>query len=126
MMETSFDRKHSGRFFFGLVLLVLGSLYLLHNLGYVYVGPVSRYWPALFILFGLARLLDYDGTAGRHTGIGWIFFGSWLLVSLNGWFDLDFHNSWPILLIGWGASLLWKGIYTHPEITTTEEIRHGI
>jgi len=124
-MNNRFSQYANGRFFFGLVLLILGSLYLLNNFGFMYVGHIGRYWPALFILFGLVRLLDYDGTWHRHTGIGWIFFGSWLLVSMNGMFGLDFQNSWPILIIGWGISMIWKASYRHPQIQIAEEQRHG-
>lgn len=123
-MENKLSRHSSGRFFLGLVLLVLGTLYLLHNFGFMYVGHISRYWPALFILFGLVRLMDYDGVSCRHTGIGWIFIGSWLLISTNELFGLDFHNSWPILIIGWGISMLWKALYRQPRISLTEE-HHG-
>lgn len=125
-MENRLAPYRSGRFFFGLVLVVLGSLYLLSNFGILFIDHISRYWPVLLILFGLTRLLDYDGTPGRHTGIGWIFLGAWLLVSINAMFGLDFHNSWPILIIGLGISLLWKALYRQPQISITEEPRHGI
>jgi hypothetical protein len=124
-MENKLARYTSGRFFFGLVLLVLGSLYLMHNFGFIYVGHISRFWPVLFILFGIARLLDYDGTNHRGSGIGLIFFGSWLLISMNGMFDLDFHDSWPILIIGWGVSILWKAYVRQERITIAEEQHHG-
>lgn len=124
-MENKITRHDSGRFIFGLVLLALGCLYLLNNFGFIFVGHISRYWPALFILFGLVRLIDYDGVSGHHTGIGWIFFGSWLLISMNGLFGLDFHNSWPILIIGWGISLLWKALYPQPQISIKEEHPNG-
>ncbi len=124
-MENKISRIYSGRFFFGIVLLVLGSLYLLDNLGFIYVGHISRYWPALIILFGLAKLMDYYGTSHRHTGIGMIFFGSWLLISMNGLFGFDFQNSWPILIIGWGLSILWKAFYPQPQISIAEEDHNG-
>jgi hypothetical protein len=125
-MENRFAQYGSGRFFFGLILLILGSLFLLDNLGYIYVGHLAHYWPALFILFGIVKLLDSDSARHRGNGIGWIFLGSWFLVSMNGIFDLDFHNSWPILIIGWGISMLWKAYYRQPEVTIGEEQHHGI
>src|SRR5512135_2045428 len=114
-MDTNAIRRSSGRFFVGLVLIVLGILYLLDNFGVLYIGHISSFWPVLFIVFGVARLLDFDGRS-HHNGIGWIFLGMWLLISVNGYFGLDFHNSWPILIIGWGISLLWKAFYRQPPI----------
>lgn len=124
-MDNTIVRHHSGRFFFGLVLLVLGSLYLMNNFGFIFIGHISRYWPVLFILLGVARLMDYEGDSSHGTGIGWIFLGSWLLISINGMFGLDFHNSWPILIIGWGISLLWKALYPKPHIAVKEEHPYG-
>lgn len=59
-------RRHS--IFTGLLLLVLGALLLVHNLlpGVVHLGRVARYWPALLILWGLARLWDW--WRARRTG----------------------------------------------------------
>jgi hypothetical protein len=124
-MEDKLTRRNSGRFFVGLVLLVVGSLYLLQNFGFIEVDHISHYWPVLLILFGLVRLINYDGISVRHTGIGWIFLGLWFLISMNGWFGLDFHNAWPILIIGWGIAILWKTLYRQPKILMTEEQHHG-
>jgi len=124
-MEQRISHYHSGRFFLGFVLLAIGSVYLLDNMGFIYVHHISRYWPALFILFGLAKMMDYDGHYYHGTGIGWIFLGSWLLISMNGLFGLDFQNSWPILIVGWGVSMLWKALYRQPRLDIAEEHRHG-
>jgi hypothetical protein len=124
-MENNIGPYRSGRFFFGLVLLILGSLYLMQNFDFIYIGHISRFWPVLFILFGVAKLLDYDGSRHRGSGIGMIFLGSWLLISMNGMFGLDFHDSWPILIIGWGVSILWRAYFRHPQITIAEEQHHG-
>jgi hypothetical protein len=124
-MENRIAHYRNSRFFLGLVLLLIGSLYLLDNFGFIYVGHISRFWPALFILFGFVRLLEFDGTYHHGSGLGWIFLGSWLLISMNGMFGLDFNNSWPILIIGWGASMIWKASYRRPQITIAEEQHHG-
>jgi len=124
-MENKITRYGTGRFFLGLALLIIGSLYLLNNLSFISVGHIGHYWPVLFILFGLAKLMDYDGTYYRGSGIGWIFLGSWLLISMNGIFGLDFHDSWPILIIGWGVAILWKAFYRQSRTTFAEEHHYG-
>ena len=125
-MENKIDRNFTGRFFFGLVLLALGILFLANNFDYIYIDHIGRYWPAILILFGVVRLFEPE-TDGRHgSGLGWIFLGTWLLVSMNDIWGLSFHNSWPILIIGWGASMIWKATYRKPELkAVVEEDHHG-
>jgi len=47
----------ANRFLGGLLLLGLGVLFLLSNLGYFSWGAVSRWWPLLLIAIGLVILL---------------------------------------------------------------------
>ncbi len=69
------------RSFFGpLVLILIGVLFLLKNLG----SPLpvfewfARYWPLLIILWGVSKLIDYyqaqrEGYAARGIGAGGVF-----------------------------------------------------
>ena len=43
--------------FLGLILLVIGVVYLLKNLGYISGAAWSIIWPAILIIFGLWILL---------------------------------------------------------------------
>ncbi len=124
-MENIQIRNTGGRFAFGVVLIVLGALFLAQNLDLIYVGHIGRYWPMIFILIGLVKLSDGSANARNGSGLGWIFFGAWLLISTNELWGFDFHNSWPILIIGWGISLLWKALYRQPRLLTAEEQHHG-
>jgi DUF4097 and DUF4098 domain-containing protein YvlB len=91
------QRRVSGGIFWGLVFLIIGSLFLIRNLGYAI--PLwtlfYRYWPVLLIVWGLFKLVDYwaaeaDGTArplfsaGDVTAIVFvILFGSLLTFAAN-------------------------------------------
>ncbi len=53
--------RSAGSFFWGLVLIAAGSIFLLKNLGYevpVWTG-IARYWPVLLIVWGFIKLIDY-------------------------------------------------------------------
>jgi hypothetical protein len=54
-------RRSAGTIFWGLTLLSIGALLLAHNLGYpLQIWPfVVRYWPALLIVWGLLKFVDY-------------------------------------------------------------------
>jgi uncharacterized membrane protein YhaH (DUF805 family) len=52
------NKSRTGRkVFWSLVLIAIGVIILLHNLGYIR-GDILRYWPVLIILIGLKKLLD--------------------------------------------------------------------
>jgi hypothetical protein len=66
-MTPPYARRRSS-IFGGLLLILVGFLFLIHNLapGLLHLGHVVRYWPVLLILWGLARLWDYS--AARRSG----------------------------------------------------------
>jgi len=69
--------RSAGSFFWGLILITAGSIFLLRNLGYdvpVWTG-IARYWPVLLIVWGLVKLIDYarlkrSGETGPLFGAG--------------------------------------------------------
>jgi hypothetical protein len=124
-MENKLSQKFTGSFFVGLALLALGTLFLLNNFDVIYVDHVGRYWPVILIAFGLVRLFESESTLQRGKGIWWIFISSWLLISFNGFFGLGFHSSWPILIVGWGISMLWRATRRTQIYEIAEEQHHG-
>ncbi len=87
------------------VLIALGCLFLLHNMGIFYFGWIGKLWPLILIVIGIgiyARRQSQGGCAkGRFSGM----IGPAVLVTLGVLFLLDqfdirsFHSTWPLLLI---------------------------
>src|ERR1700722_7234675 len=104
MEEGRKDR--SGHFVGGVILIVLGVLFLLDTLHIVPdIGNVFRFWPILFIAIGVSQLSS-SGSDGRpHKGLFWILLGAALLVSDLGIFRF---NIWGLL---WPAMLIWFGVH---------------
>jgi DUF4097 and DUF4098 domain-containing protein YvlB len=53
--------RSAGSIFWGLILISVGLVFLLKNLGYeipIWAG-IARYWPILLILWGVIKLFDY-------------------------------------------------------------------
>jgi predicted membrane protein len=62
--------QHSHHYFWGLILVLLGFLFLLQNLGYLDVDYVlSRYWPVILILIGLRILFNRRETGSTHNSV---------------------------------------------------------
>jgi len=80
------------------VLIILGVIFLLGNLGYVAWGRLgylfARYWPVLIILWGLIKLVEhYDAQRRGYRPRGFGFGGVMFLIFL--------------VLLGLGASSAW-------------------
>ena len=104
-------RNPRSQFGIGIFLLLIGVVILLDNFNIWDVGPVWRFWPVIVIAIGFGRLLDAQVTGEYQKAFWMLFIGTWLLVSEIHLFGLNFHNSWPILLIGVGIGMLWKSFY---------------
>src|SRR5581483_9023657 len=95
---------------FGLVIVAVGTLFLLGNFG-LDLGMLWRYWPVVLVAIGVAKLVDSPDSAGRIGGailltVGLIFLGNALhLPFLEG---IDLWRLWPIILIVVGISMLLK------------------
>jgi hypothetical protein len=111
-------RTDGGRVFWGLLLILLGGLFLLDQMGRLNFGEImSTYWPVIIILVGLSTMI---GSSFRRIG------GGLFLVALGAFFQLRelgilrediWHYAWPALIIVAGIWMLFGGIFrrrTHP------------
>jgi len=112
--ESRAARRHyrsgSHGLFFGAIVVAVGCLLLLDNLGIVRFHDIWQYWPVLLVAFGVARIVD------SRTPSGWIWGG---MVTLVGAFFLldtldiitfNFAMLWPVLLIAFGISVLFSAL----------------
>ncbi len=104
------EHRISGRseLFFGLLIIVLGIIFLLSNLEVVEAGDVLRLWPVLLILLGAAKMYDAVTTSGRFFGLFFVALGALLLLDRLYIIHFRLHDWWPLLLIVLGASLLFR------------------
>ncbi len=103
-----------GRLLAGLIIIGLGGLFLLQNLGYreFSVGLMIRdYWPAILIVIGLNVLFTRKSGAWFGAlvliGIGVALLG----LNLEWWVfqrELVWKLLWPVVLIVVGIRVLWQ------------------
>ncbi len=102
--EEGTDWSSAGIPIGAVVLIALGCLFLLHNLGVLYFGWIGKLWPLILIAIGIglyARRQSEGGHANRYSGL----MGPAVLVTLGVLFMIDqfdvrsFHSTWPLLLI---------------------------
>ena len=90
----------------GLVLIGVGLLFLADTLGFVSLdfGDLLRtWWPMIFVLVGIARLLEGQG----RPAAGFFVLGALLQLAVLGMFERwNLRRWWPVILILLGASMV--------------------
>jgi predicted membrane protein len=94
----------------------VGALFLLRNLGLLYIDDLWQYWPVILIVLGLSRVLSSFSFGSRFGGGLLLVVGSIFLLH-----NLDIiHGNiwgffWPVLLIAIGAGLLFRHLNGPPH-----------
>src|SRR5260370_21541598 len=101
--NSSNDRRDKGPVIGAVVFIVVGTVLLLEKLGYVPAGFALHFWPCIFIVIGIVKLV-YAG--GRPTGAVLIGLGVILQLNEIGITHLNFWDLWPVLIIVAGAGMM--------------------
>ena len=105
-MPTS--RNAAGRIFWGLVLILVGVLFLLDRMGRMDFGSLfSKYWPLILIFAGIVHLManNFRNAAGGVILI--IIGGFFMLANLEILGRSAWHYVWPLLIIILGIWVLF-------------------
>lgn len=95
----------------GLVLLIIGSAFLLANLGFFDIRVIRDYWPVLLIAFGLGHLaFPRHGMRSIVWSLALIVMGGLLQAQMLGYIRGNvWEIIWPVWLIFLGLSFLFRG-----------------
>ena len=99
-------RYRSGIPWAGVILIVLGALFLVDTLGIMDLGDlIGNWWPIVFILVGVVKLGDTEKTGA----VLFLVLGAVLLGATLDIYDWDvLGRFWPVILIFIGGMLLWR------------------
>lgn len=110
-VETSLHgMRLTGRLLFGILLVALGALWTLDNLGIADADQVLRWWPALLLAYGFVRVTGLDGTRRVVGGVLFMLAGGWMLARELGLVHISIFQLWPVFMILIGASLVWRSM----------------
>ena len=97
-----------GQVVVGLLVVAMGVLFLLDNLGYVGLRHAISFWPIAFIVGGASMLVSQEQRNGHFSGVVLIGVGVVLLLRHMGLFYISWNMVWPVLLILAGGLILFR------------------
>lgn len=111
----------------GVIVLALGVVFLLDNLGVTGARGALAYWPAILILVGGGKLLRARSVPQAVAGSVWTLAGTWLLLNNLDVIDRSFWSAlrtyWPLILVAVGLSILWRALQGREGCDSVENVR---
>ena len=114
MMETPEPtRSIAPQLVMGLLIIVIGVLFTLENVGLLDAHDYLRFWPVGLVAIGLVKLWQ-GGGGGAGSGFVFVFAGVWLLLESMGIVTISLWNLWPMLFVFVGGAMVWRGLFGRP------------
>lgn len=98
---------------FAILMIAVGVLLFLDNLGLFHFHDIWRFWPVALIAIGVAKLTDCRGLGARIWSLMLIVVGVTFLLNNLGIFHASWSLIWPLGLIGFGLMLLVNALERH-------------
>jgi hypothetical protein len=94
----------------GLLIVFVGVVFTLDELGIAPAASYLRYWPSALIALGVAKLLQARDGGGALTGLLLTGVGIWLQGEELNLFRVNIRQVWPLALVLFGGYLVWQGL----------------
>jgi predicted membrane protein len=92
----------------GLLLVLLGILFLLDNYSVIDAGEWLRYWPVLFVLLGLLKATRLGNASGRIFGGVVAVSGTLMVLNRADILHISIGSLWPLILVAIGLSFVLR------------------
>jgi hypothetical protein len=94
----------------GVVLIAVGVAFLLAELHLLSTRHFWRWAPLVLVVLGAGKILTASSFARVKGGLVLTLLGGWLLLNTHEVGFFHWGNSWPLLLIGFGAIAVLEAI----------------
>ncbi len=120
-MESSYQWRK--QVMWGLVLIGVGLVIFLDQMGYVEARSLWHYAPLVLVIFGINKMIGYPTARDFTSGLWMMFMGVWIFAVFENMFGLTFRNSWPFVIIASGVSMILEPLIKR-RFAANEEISH--
>ncbi|MGK5026525.1 LiaI-LiaF-like domain-containing protein [Janthinobacterium sp. RB2R34] len=94
----------------GVLVIGLGLVFLLDNLGLISVRHTFRFWPTILIIFGLLKISQSRTRSGYVLGGVMVLLGVTWTFRAIGLFYISWNMLWPLVIIGIGIAVVTKSL----------------
>jgi predicted membrane protein len=109
-MKNDTSKSIPSQVILGGFVVVMGVLFLLDNLDIFDFHRAVSFWPAVFVLLGVVKLLDTNSPNGKWFGSVLIGIGVLLTMNRLGYLQFELRAAWPLLLIVLGGAVIYKAL----------------
>jgi predicted membrane protein len=94
----------------GILVIAIGMLFLLDNLGIIDARGALAFWPLAFIVAGAVKFFDTGSHNGHAVGLALIAVGALLMLQRLGWLYFSWRTMWPVVMIAVGGLVVFKAL----------------
>jgi predicted membrane protein len=110
-MKSELQGKNVSRqVILGILVIGLGVLFLVDNLGFWDFRHALQFWPMAFIAVGVLKLVDSRRADGYFLGAVLVGVGVMMILNRLGIVYFSWRMVWPVLLIALGAAVLYRAV----------------
>ncbi len=102
----------------GLLIIFVGVVFSLEELGLAPAVDYLRFWPLALIAIGVVKMLQARDGGGAFAGLLFALVGIWLQAEELNIIHIRLWQIWPVALVLFGGFLVWQGLLsrgTQPE-----------
>ena len=118
------DRKQASQITTGVLLIVLGLIFLGQRLDVLPDIDLRRLWPVFLVVMGVGRVLAPAEGRRRSGGAWMIFLG--VLFLFHTYHVLRLDDSWPLFIVAAGVSILFGRRKCPPEGRRADQRALGV
>lgn len=120
-MDNNRQRHGAGQILIGVVVIAVGCLFLLENLGMLDFDYTLQFWPAILILAGALKLSQSEQGGGKIAGGVLIGLGVLLILKSTGLFHISWRTLAPLLMIGLGLVVIFKSAQNRRPVSMLDK-----
>ena len=94
----------------GLLIIFVGVVFTLDELGIAPAINYLRFWPTALIAIGVVKMLQARDGGGAFAGLLFTLVGSWLQAEELNIIHIRLWQIWPLALVLFGGYLVWQGL----------------
>lgn len=124
MVNKSDNYQLRKQLMWGLLLIGFGAAVYLDREGIFEFENMWHYWPLGLTVIGINKMIGYPTARDFCSGLWLACLGAWLFANFEHLWGMTFQNSWPLLIIAGGVTMVLQPMLAR-RFEQDKENQHG-